>query len=143
MSLSCSCDWDPDPGEWWYEIPDDYSVLDTKRRQRCAATGCGCLIDVGATVAKFRRRKVPETDVEVRIYGEDGEIPLADWYLCEECADLWFSLYELGFECVGPNDVRNDAKEYAENYGGKETSVTRHAPLADPSNPQGGYGDTP
>jgi len=100
MSLSCSCgDWDPDPGDHvWYQ-PDRYCELETSQRKRCCS--CTDLIDLGSTVAKVYHYRIPETDVEIRIYGEDGEIPLAIKYLCEECADIFFSLEELGY-CNSP-----------------------------------------
>ena len=76
------------------------------------------MIDVGATVASFPRYKVPDTDVEEKIYGEDGEVPRAPHYLCEMCADLYFSLMDLGFECIGPwEDMREMVQEYAALYG--------------------------
>jgi len=42
---------------------------------------------------------VPLSDVEINIYGEDGEIPMASWFMCESCGDIYFSISELGF-CV-------------------------------------------
>jgi len=60
------------------------------------------------------RVKVPDTDIECRIYGEDGEIPLASAYMCERCADLYFSLEELGY-CVQPwEDQRDLVRDYAD-----------------------------
>jgi len=53
----------------------------------------------GNTVAEVPRYRVPDTDIECRIYGEDGEIPLASHFLCERCADIFFSLEELNY-CV-------------------------------------------
>lgn len=117
MSLSCSCDYDSgDGGEYWYS-PDDYSVMpDGRRRKRCSS--CGSLINHGATVAIFERWCEPRTDIEERIHGEGASIPLAPYHLCEICADLYFSLYELGFECVGPgDDMRELVREYHEVYG--------------------------
>jgi len=59
--------------------------------------------------------------VEERIVGEGNEIYLADVYLCETCADLFFSLQDLGFSCVLPDeDMRELVKEYAETYGAKD-----------------------
>lgn len=118
MPLSCSCDFDYEPGSWFCEHPADYSTLETAKRRRCSS--CGDLIDIGATVAKFPRWRVPETFVEVNIFGEDGQIPLAPSYFCERCADLFFSLAELGFECITPTENMVEmVKEYAETYGPK------------------------
>lgn len=73
------------------------------------------MIEIGAICAKFKRFKVPEYDIELDIYGDDGEIPRAPWFLCETCADLYFSLRELGFECVAPDEnIRELVREYAE-----------------------------
>lgn len=117
MPLSCSCDWDDDDGPWWWS-PDDYSTLNTKRRKRCSS--CTDMIEIGATVAEFTRSREPRSDIEDRIYGDGPEaIRLAPHYLCERCADLYFSLSELGFECVGPSeDMRELVREYAETYRG-------------------------
>lgn len=101
-----------------YYPPDGYSVLETSKRKRCCS--CKDLIDIGSTVAKFPRMRYPQNEVELNIYGEDGEIFLANHYMCEECADLFFSLDELGF-CVriGDESMRELTKQYAETYGPK------------------------
>jgi len=110
MSLTCGCDFDyyPDPGSIVYYNPSDYSTLTTKRRQRCCS--CKTLIDIGATVAETTRYKVPDGDVEERIYGEDGEIPRASLYLCETCADLYFSLDAIGY-CIDPTSSQHKQLE--------------------------------
>lgn len=119
MPLSCSCDYDGDGDyAWSYSPPKDYSVFGGKRRKRCSS--CNALIDIGAICAKFARNRLPISDVEERIYGEDGEIDLADMTLCEECADMYFSLSALGFKCVAPDEnMRDLCREYAEiaKYG--------------------------
>jgi hypothetical protein len=95
MSISCDCgggDYD-----WYYNAPKDYSVLRTNRRQRCYS--CRELIDLGSDVGVFDNWRVPSTDIQVRIYGEDGEIPMADHYMCETCIGLFWAITELGF-CV-------------------------------------------
>ena len=115
MSLSCSCDnedWEPGM-ELWFD-PREYTVLATKRCRSCCS--CSATIRVGATCAEVRRGKVPETEIEVRIYGDDdATVPLASRYLCESCADLAFSLEELGY-CSQPfEDQRELVKEYVES----------------------------
>jgi predicted RNA-binding Zn-ribbon protein involved in translation (DUF1610 family) len=111
MSLSCSCDYDG-YGPYYYP-PDDYSVMpDNKRRKRCSS--CGTLIEHGSTVAEFTRDRCPQSDIEESIYGDGPSVPLASVFLCETCADLYFSFYELGFECVSPYDnMRDLLKDYA------------------------------
>jgi hypothetical protein len=99
--LSCSCpDYDDDVS-YWYTPPEDYSVLDTKRSRKCKS--CGARIAVGDLTAKFIRWREASSDIEIKILGEGYEVYLADWYLCEACADQFFNLTELGF-CMSPED---------------------------------------
>ena len=116
MGLLCECPGcDFDPGQHIWDDPEDYTTLATKRTQRCCS--CKELIPVGAICAEVTRTKVPKTEVEEKIYGEfegDNGIPLASKYLCEKCADICFSLSELGY-CTQPwEDQRELVKEYAE-----------------------------
>jgi hypothetical protein len=115
MPLSCSCNYD-DP-EYWIWPPDDYSDMPArKRRTRCS---CGAILNEGDLVAAFRRTRGPWSDVEWDIYGDDPEaIKLAPRYLCERCADLYFSLFELGFECIDPEEnMRELVRDYARDFG--------------------------
>jgi len=116
MSLSCSCEYDLDPGQKYCYPSDDYSILETKRRKRCPS--CKQLIDIGATVGKFDvRRTVSENEIEIAILGEDGEVKLAPVYLCEPCFDLYLTFQELGFCAISPWDnLREEAKEYNALY---------------------------
>jgi len=112
MGLSCSCnEWDGEGAAW---IPDDdYSIMPV-RQKRCRCESCGNQINNWSIVLKFFRLRNPVSYVEENIYGEDGEVWLAPWYLCEECADLYFSLDELGY-CANPYDSMHElVMEYAE-----------------------------
>lgn len=97
MSISCDCDIDycPEPGDVIWYWPADYTELSTTRRCRCVS--CKQLIDVGAVTAEFPRYKIPDSDIEERIYGEGAEILRASFYMCESCADIYFSILELGY----------------------------------------------
>ena len=120
MTLSCYCDYDwPEPGSVRWFWPNDYSTLQTKRSRKCCS--CGERIEGGATVAAYTRYKVPEFEIELSIYGEGGDDgpPRATWYHCEECADLCFSLQELGFCLYIGDDMRSLVREYADTYGPK------------------------
>lgn len=116
MSLSCSCDYDG-YYDWYCIAPDDYEILSTKRRRRCSS--CKTLIDIGAICTNWPRSREARDDVEIAIYGE-GDIEsiwLADYWMCETCSDLYFSLDELGFKCISPSEnMRALVKEYAEVY---------------------------
>lgn len=94
MSVACDCD----IGDGWHYVgPPDYNTLKTKRGRRCWS--CKGLIKVGDVVAKFPRYRGPNSDIEERIYGDGDDVPMATWYACETCADLYFSVTELGY-CV-------------------------------------------
>lgn len=112
MTLSCSCDdWNPNPGDIGWYTPCDFSIYARKRATRCIS--CGKRIAPGAVVSEWRRLKIPDSEIECRIYGEDGEIPMASHFHCETCAGLSFSLSELGY-CAPPyEDQRALVREYA------------------------------
>jgi len=115
--LSCECDYEPEPGDiWWYQ-PNDYTSYSSKRRTKCCS--CGEKISKDDLVTAFERYKVPDTDIEVKIYGEDGEVPRAYWYMCEKCSDIMFSLSELGFCIDIRQKMQNLLKEYHDVYGVK------------------------
>jgi hypothetical protein len=94
MTLSCWC---PDENATWqYEVPDGYTTFPTlMRRKRCS---CGKLINPGELAARFFRT-------------EDGEVEISTLWLCERCADIFFSLYELGYECITPDEKMLDLLE--------------------------------
>lgn len=122
MPLTCYCDHDGDYA-WYYDAPTDYSTLSTTRCKRCSS--CKSLIEIGSIVLIFPRWRYPVDDIEERIHGgDDAEITLAPRYLCEECADLWWSFDELGFECISPDEsMRELAKQYAELYGPEKVAA--------------------
>lgn len=93
MGLSCYCG-DTDGADWWWYGPQDEAPLGTKRSRKCRS--CGAKIGVGDIARKVRRFRPPTEFEETRgIHGD--EVPLADWFLCEECGDLADSIEELGF----------------------------------------------
>lgn len=117
MPLACSCDNDGDY-DWYYTDPDDYTAFPkTRRRKRCSS--CKELIEHGEQAARFGRSRPARTEIEERIYGDDGSdweaVQLADRWLCERCADLYFSFREVGYDCISPDENMLElAKEYAE-----------------------------
>jgi hypothetical protein len=118
MSLSCECDsdWYPEPGDELYSCGvQEYSEFTLKRRKRCCS--CSEFIEIGSLCVEQQRYKVPEDDIEINIYGEDGEIPISSHWMCEQCSDIYFSLEELGF-CVWPglnmNELLLEYKDYVE-----------------------------
>jgi len=48
--------------------------------------------------------------IEEAIYGD--EVPLAVWYMCERCGDLYESITELGFCCDIGADLKKQIREY-------------------------------
>lgn len=118
MSLSCSCEWN---GEGWaYLEPDDFTTLKTSKRKRCSS--CKQLINKESLVLKFERIRYPQTEIEEKIYGDDYEIAIAPYYMCEACGDQYFNLSALGFCMDIKENMFNLLKEYQEeyNFGGKE-----------------------
>lgn len=116
MPLTCYCEYDAEPGDVCWYWPRDYKTYEGRRSKRCAS--CGARIAKGNLCTEFQRYKIPCHRVEIAIYGEDGQIPRASQWHCETCADLWYSLRELGFECCYPDeDMRQLVKEYGATYG--------------------------
>lgn len=116
MPLSCGCDVDFEPGQRFAECCiEDFETLQTSKRKRCLS--CKELINLGSFVVKFNISKVPEHEIEINIYGEDGLMPLADRYLCEKCGEIYLNLISLGFECVWPGeDMLELLAEYQRTY---------------------------
>lgn len=127
MGLTCSCDndyWEPGAKLWFG--PKEYKPLATKRSRKCCS--CGDRISIGDTCCEVPRVKVPDTEIECRIYGEDGEIPLAPAHMCERCADLSFSLEELGY-CAQPwEDQRDLVRDYADMHAPEVPNAGNEGP---------------
>lgn len=107
--LSCSCDdWDGDG--WAWEHPIDFEPLETSKRKR----GCSCkkLIGIGADCLEFERFRYPKNDIEDRIYGEQAEIYLASWYMCDKCGEIYLNLDALGY-CIS---IEIPMREYLAAY---------------------------
>ena len=110
MSLSCSCGYDYDSDyNRFFTPPGCYSQFDQEKGE---CSSCGATLLRGHLCAKF---------LEYEFDDEGTEVETAPQYLCERCADLYFSFLELGFTCVCPDDNMPElAKEYADVYGQKE-----------------------
>lgn len=117
MSLYCAIDVDSDGADWYYYAPSDPAPLATKRARRCCS--CKTKIKVGDTAIKFPRYRHASDRcnyIEESIYGD--EVPLADWYMCETCGDLYYSITELEFCCDIGEDLKKQIAEYrAEERG--------------------------
>lgn len=112
MPLTCTC---TDDYEFWYDLPDDFTTLNTSRRKRCSS--CGKLIDIGAECLKFRRCRDPKTDIEEAICG-DG-IAIAPYWMCEKCGEQFLNLAALGY-CIDPSENMMELLvEYQEMTGFK------------------------
>jgi hypothetical protein len=115
MPLGCSCDFDLEPGQLTCYPDDDFSRLNASKRKRCQS--CKKLINIGDYVVRFNIAKIPEHEVECNIYGEDGEVPKADRYLCEQCGEIYFNLQSIGFECIWVGeDMMELLKDYHSDY---------------------------
>ena len=98
MSLSCRCDlgWYPEPGDVFVSGQSDFKkMLFISRRKKCCS--CKEIIQPNDTVLEFYMSKIPCDDVEIAIYGEEGEINRASLFMCESCSDIFLSLEEIGY----------------------------------------------
>lgn len=113
MPLSCSIwDFNDNGDSWYFYPPEDYLTYNKPRRKSCS---CGSMISHGTLCAKFLRFRSARSFIEERIRGH--EVVLADMYLCERCADLYFSFQDLGFVAVCPNENMLElAREYRAIY---------------------------
>jgi len=98
IMLSCTCtEW---YGEgWYYWPPNDFTTLQSKLSRKCCS--CNKRIKVGDECVKFLRSRAPRSDIEERIHGD--EVPLAPWYMCQWCGEMYLTLEELGY-CHGLGD---------------------------------------
>lgn len=105
--LSCGVD---DGCEHWWNMPDDFSTMPKfPRRRRCSS--CRSLINPGDTVLELRCFRFPNSDIEDRIYGDNGR-ETATLYACERCGEIMLNLDEAGFD-FSPND---NAEELLREY---------------------------
>lgn len=112
MSLSCSCDSDGD-GDWYWGFSDtpDFSVLTTKRYRKCCC--CKRKIVPGQEVLELPRWRSPSERcnyIEEKIYGD--EVPLAPYFMCEECGGLAMAVMELGMCFDIGEPMRQQIREY-------------------------------
>ena len=113
--LSCSCDFDGDGDSWYYYPPNDFSLFDRKRCERCCS--CGKLIDIGAQCVEFDRHRPPLSDIDERINGD--EVPLASWYMCEWCGEMYFNLESLGYCILLGDSMKENLEDYWDITGFK------------------------
>ena len=107
MSLSCTCrEWDGDG--WCWDSPEDFTTLATKTR--CCS--CKQSIEIGAQCVEFERFRATLTEVEDKIYGEDGDVRLASWWMCEPCGEIYLNLVAAGY-CI---DISENMPELLEEY---------------------------
>jgi hypothetical protein len=119
MGLSCACDeWDGEGVAWTFEH-DFVQFMGTykhNRRKRCCS--CKRLIDLGSLCVKFERFRMAISNIEYNIHG-DSEIPMADWYMCESCGEIFLNLDALKF-CIDITEPMPELlKEYHEMTGFK------------------------
>lgn len=114
MGLSCGCqEWDGDG--WAFYGATDFKTFEAPRRKRCCS--CNELINIGSDALEFERFRFPISRVEEDIYGDDGEISLASYWMCERCGEIYLNLDVLGF-CIDITErMENLLNEYQEMTG--------------------------
>ncbi len=114
--LVCGCD---DESDVYYEQSDCLESLATARARRCCS--CGERIAVGDLCLRHRKYRITTPhSVEEAIH---GEWRLADRYMCERCAGLWWALEERGY-CV---PIEFDQRELARQAGAIDLERQRAA----------------
>lgn len=113
--LSCSCDYDDEP-IWHYYSADDFKKFDKNKRKRCCS--CKKLIDKESLCLEFERFRYPRTDIEERIY--TCEIPLASFFMCERCGEIYLNLEAIGFCISIEDDMEECLSEYHQLTGFKK-----------------------
>lgn len=115
MSLSCDCGY-RDDYDGYYHQPYDFQRLLSSRRKRCCS--CKKWVDPGDLCLEFSRYRTSKCDIEDRIYGE--EVPLAPWYMCERCGEIFLNLSDIGYCFTLPEDMEDCLKDYWEITGFKK-----------------------
>ena len=118
MGLSCSCrEWDGE-GICYDGAPEDFTVLETSTRKRCVS--CKNMIGKNNPVLEFKRFRAPKSEVEIKIWGEDGEIILCNHYLCEKCGEIFLNLEAAGY-CIFPEDDMRELLKIYQDISGFKT----------------------
>lgn len=110
--LSCSCP-DYDDCEEWFSYSPNFTRFEKKRRKRCCS--CNELIGLNAFCIEFSRHRVPASEVEEKIYGD--EIQMASWYMCESCGDIFLNLEDIGYCIILGDNMQDLLTEYWELTG--------------------------
>ena len=103
--LSCDCGYEFD---WYYQCIEAFVPLQGERRKRCSS--CKELINIGSLCLGFYRERSSRHIVEERIYGD--MVPLAPYYLCEKCGEIFLNLKAAGY-CM---DIEKNMNEYLKEY---------------------------
>lgn len=114
MGISCACDYGLDDCSWYYEVHDEAKVYDWKRARKCCS--CKAKLRPGTKAHCINRWRAPVSEVEENIYGEGGEVYLADWWFCERCYAI-YAAFERVKVCVDlTSDLREDLAEFNRDY---------------------------
>lgn len=122
MSLSCDCGFDD--FDWYYNVHPDCAPLRTRRSRRCLS--CKALIHVGDDCVLVFRWREPKTIIEERIYGDGGEVPMRDRYLCETCGGLYWAIDDLGMCCDIEKPIKDQIAEYRREEAAAEARYKKY-----------------
>ena len=103
MPLTCDINDEPEPGEILYRL--DHAApkpVKLNRRKRCSDSRCNAFVSNGDSIISVERFKIPESDIEIRVRGEDGEIDMSPMLLCVDCSWNLVALRDEGYACVFP-----------------------------------------
>jgi len=134
MSLSCSTG-DGD-FSWYYEHPEDFTTLQTRRRRRCSS--CKSLIGKGAHVLRFDRMKYAESDVVLYERDcEDENYPISMIYYQDQHITLYHGDCREIAPTLGRFDLLLTDPPYGIDAAANKRANKQHGKAAAPSKDYG------
>jgi len=118
--MQCECEYyDPDWHQFYFEGHPVEQVYKKTRKTRCCS--CKKVIKKDDHCYVSARYRAPKNDIEERIYG--SEIRLANWYMCEDCGDIYSNLTDIGYCIDIGKNMKNELAEYWKITGFKPLEV--------------------
>jgi len=116
MSIFCACNCSDECA--WYYYHNDPEPVQRNRATRCIS--CKTKIKPGDMAAHFFRFRHPKTEIEEKIFGEGGEIPMATWFMCQDCYTIFKAFDKLDV-CIdlGNDNVHDCLAEFNRDYAPK------------------------
>lgn len=115
MTLTCDFYYEPVAGDVVWNHASKFTQHQRKRAPKCCS--CGGAVPAGVDCLEFPRHKIPDNEVEFRIYGEgdwDSGPPRASAFMCWECGWRYLGLAGHGYAINIYDDMRKLMIEHDE-----------------------------